>query len=310
MSLLDETKHLLHQYNVRPNKRLGQSFCVDDNLLRRMIAYSNSCNDDVVLEIGSGFGFLTRLLSKVVKQVIAVELDPKLFEALRNGLKDGRNIQIISGNILKITLPKFNKIVANPPYSISSPLIMRLFERSFDCAVLTLQKEFAEKLNAQVGTRNYGPLTIVADYKVYLNILEQLSRDSFYPQPKIESVVVFIKTHIPKFSLRDEKLFFRLVDYLFTQRNRKVKKPLESFFLKEMRISKVEAGLIIKGLPFTEERVSDLKPEEFGALSNEIYPFLHSKIITFENYRFYIFPEVYEPAEDTFLIAECLHGLE
>ena len=293
MSLLDEIKCLLCSYNIHARRNLGQSFCVDDGLLRRMVAYSDLFRDDIVLEVGSGFGFLTRLLSEVAKQVIAVELDPKLLEALKNGLRDRRNVTLIRGNILEIELPMFNKIVANPPYSISSPLIMRLFERSFKCAVLTLQKEFAERLIASIGTRDYGPLSVIADYRVYPVILEHLSRSSFYPQPNVDSVVVSMKTYEPKFNVRDEKLFFRLVEHLFTQRNRKVKKPLESFFLKEMQVSKTEAGLIIKNLPFTEERVCSVEPEKFGLLSNEIYLFRQSRRITFKDRRFYVFPEVY-----------------
>lgn len=310
MSLLEEIKRLLREYNIRPKRSLGQSFCIDDNLLRRMIAYSNLSEDDIVLEIGSGLGFLTHLLSEVAKQVIAVEIDPKLLKALKNCLRGRKNIRIIPGSILEIKLPAFNKIVANPPYSISSPLIMHLFERSFNSAVLTLQKEFADKLNARIGTRDYGPLAIATDYKACLNVLEHISRDSFYPQPRIESVVVLIKTREPKFHTRDEKLFFRLIEHIFTQRNRKLKKPLESFFLKEMPVSKTEASLIIKCLPFTEKRVLDVKPEEFGVLSNEIEPFLQCRKITYRDHRFYIFSEVYNPEEDTFLLAEQLDGLE
>ncbi len=242
-----------------------------------MISYSNLCENDVILEVGPGFGFLTRLLSEVAKQVNAIELDPKLLKALKNGLGNKGNISIVLGDILDVELPKFNKVVANPPYYISSPLIMILFSRGFERAVLTLQKEFAEKLTVKVGARNYGPFAVIADYKAHVTVLEDVPRESFYPQPKVESVVVLIKSHKPKFKISDEKLFFEVVEYLFTQRNRKVKKPLESFLMKKMGIDKAEAKLIIRRLPFVETRVCNMKPEDFGALSTKIHIFLESK---------------------------------
>lgn len=183
---------------------------------------------------------------------------------------------------------------------------MFLFNRSFDCAVLTLQREFAEKLIAHVGTREYGPLAVIADYKANIDVLEHLPRDSFYPQPNVESVVILIKLHEPKFDVVDERLFFRVVEYLFTQRDRKVRRPLEPFLLREMGISKSEAKLIIESLPFVETRVYEMKTEDFGLLSNKLYAFLQSKRITSKDHSLYVFPEVYEPSDDTFLMAEHL----
>lgn len=304
MRLLDEIKSLLLKYNIHPQRNIGQNFCVDDKLLEKLISYSNLSKDDTVLEIGVGFGFLTSLLSKVAKRVIAVELDSKLLRAARSRLRND-NITIIFGDILKVELPNFNKVVANPPYSISYPLMMRLFSRSLDCAVLTLQEEFAYKIIAKEGARNYGPLAVIKGYKACVDILEKLSRDSFYPQPKVTSVVVSIKFHEPRFHVIDEEFFFRFVKYLFTQRNRKAKKPLESF-LKKMLVDKNETRMVIESLPFVETRVYNIKPKEFGAISNKVYSFLHSKKIFFKDYKFYVFPKVYEPSDDTFLIAEHL----
>lgn len=310
MHFLGEVKHLISEYDIRPKRSLGQSFCVNNKLLERMVAYAHLCKDDIVLEIGAGFGFLTRLLSERAKRVITVELDSRLLNALRYRLGDRENITMVLGNVLELDLPNYNKVVANPPYYISSPLIMLLFSRSFDCAVLTLQKEFAEKLVAQVGTREYGPLAVVVGYKAVVEILEHTPRDSFYPQPDVESVVVFIKTRKPEYNVIDEGLFFKVVKFLFTQRDRKVKKPLESFFIREMKIGKTEAKLIVEDLPFIEMRVCDVKLEDFVILSNKVYAFLQSKRVTFRDHSFYVFPEVYMPSEDTFLMAEHLDAKE
>ena len=306
MFLLGETKRLLREYDIRPKRSLGQNFCVDKKLLERMVAYANLCRDDTVLEVGSGFGFLTRCLLEVAKRLIAVELDPKLLNALRDCLGSNERVTIVSGNILKMKLPNFNKVVANPPYSISSQLIKLLFNIGFERAVLTLQKEFGEKLIAQAGTRNYGPLAVIAKYMASVSVLENLPRESFYPQPKVESVIVLIEACETKFNVVNKGLFFEVVGYLFTQRNRKVKSPLESFLLRKMGISKAEAKLIIESLPFIKVRVCDMRPEDFGTLSNKIHIFLEGKRIGFKNHSFYVFPEVYEPAEDTFLAAEHL----
>lgn len=310
MNYLEETKRLLRDYRVRPRRSLGQNFCLNGGLMERMITYASLGSDDTVLEIGSGFGFLTRHLSEVAKMVIAVEVDHKLLKVLRENLKNRENVRIVSGDVLKVELPGFNKVVSNPPYSLSLHLIMFLFKRNFDLAILTLQKEFAEKLIAQVGKKEYGPLAVIADYKARVEILEHLPHDLFYPQPNVESVVILIKIHKPKFNVIDEELFFEAVGYLFTQRNRKVKKPLESFLLKKIGIGKAEARLIIESLPFVETRVSDVKPEEFGALTDKIHPFLRAKRITCKDHSFYVFPEVYEPSDDTFLMAEHLHAKE
>ena len=306
MHLLNKTKHLLHKYNIRPKKRLGQNFCVDSQLFERMVAYANLCSDDIVLEVGSGFGFLTCLLTNTAKRVFAVELDPKLVTHLKSHLADRDNVTIIPGNILNMEIPPFNKVVANIPYAISSPLITYLLMKSLDCAVLTLQKEFATRLTAQVGTKKYGFLAVVTDYKASVDVLEPVSKEAFYPPPQVESVVVVIKTCDPRFDVYDERLFLRLIKHLFTQRRRIARKPFEAFLQKEARIGKTEARLVIEGIPLVGKRVCDMKPEDFGVLANEVYPFLQGKKIAFKNRRLYVFPEVYEPCDDSFLLANCL----
>ncbi|MFH0748334.1 MAG: HemK2/MTQ2 family protein methyltransferase [Candidatus Bathyarchaeota archaeon] len=306
MSLLDETKRLLRKNGLYPRRSLGQNFCIDKKLLEKMITFADLCVEDIVLEVGSGFGFLTNCLMECVKKVIAVERDPKLVRLLKERLGNSGGVTIVTGNILEAELPSFNKVVANPPYSISSELILFLYRRGFERAVLTLQKEFAEKLNAQVSTRNYGFLAVLSDYMAQVHILDRIPRESFYPSPKVESVIVAIETHAPKFKVLNKELFFEIVSYLFTQRNRKVRRPLESFLVTRRGMSKGEATLIMEYLPFTETRVRDMKPEDFGNLSERMRIFLECRKICYKKNRYYVFPEVYEPAEDTYLMAEKL----
>lgn len=271
MSLLNDTKRLLHIHKIRPKRKLGQSFCVDADLLRRMVGYSGLDDSDTVLEVGAGFGFLTKILSEAAERVITIELDPRLVRALRDELKDRGNVIVIEGDVLKTSLPRFDKVVANPPYSISSQLIFKLLERDFDNAVLALQKEFAERLTAQRGNKKYGRLTVMAYHKADVEALERVPEDAFYPSPEVESVVVRVKPRESPFKVADENFFSELVRALFTQRNKKMKHALLAFIRKKIGVEKEEARILIEDLPHLDDRVYKLSPEDFGALSNEIF---------------------------------------
>jgi len=156
INLLRRAKHILRLYGFFPKKRLGQHFTVNSDILQRLVSHASITKDDVVLEVGAGLGFLTRLLSSKCKKVIAIEVDPKIVGILRKQLHSLQNVDLIEGDILKVSLPPFNKVVSAPPYSLSSPLLFRLLERKFDWAVLIFQKEFAERLAASVGSKDYG----------------------------------------------------------------------------------------------------------------------------------------------------------
>ena len=151
-----QTKRLIRLYGFSPKKHLGQNFTVNLRILQKLVSYASLTIDDTVLEIGAGFGFLTQLLSEKCKKVFAVEIDHALMDFLKKQFHNSRNVDLIEGDILKVALPYFNKIVSAPPYSISSPLLFHLLDRNFDSALLILQKEYAERLAASVGTKNYG----------------------------------------------------------------------------------------------------------------------------------------------------------
>jgi len=306
MAFLSKVRHLLHKHDIRPRKGLGQNFCVDKDVLRRMVGYSGLCKDDVVLEVGAGLGFLTKLLSETAKIVVAVEVDPRLVMVLREELRDRENVELIEGDVLKTKLPVFNKVVANPPYSISTPLIFRLLETSFESAVLTLQREVAERLVAQEGSRDYGRLTVMTNYRTDAEVLEYLSRRTFYPPPEVESAIVRIKPREKAFKILDEETFSDVVGGLFTQRRRKTKNAMFSF-VRSKGYKKNEARILIKGLPHLEARVYTLALGSLVEISNEVHRrIIKSKKIFYGNHTFYVLPEVYEPSDDTFLLADNL----
>lgn len=269
MSFLHGARRLLRLYRIVPKKRLGQNFVVNANLLERMISYASVTTDDVVLEVGAGLGFLTQLLSRECKRVIAVEFDSRLITILKKQLHDLQNVDLIEGDVLKVPVPPFNKFVSTPPYAISSPLLFWLLERKFDCAVLTFQKEFAERLAASVGSKDYGRLTVTTYYRAEAELLEHVPKELFYPQPDVSSMIVRLKPKEPPFQVEDEETFLELVRTLFIQRNKKMRNAIIPFLHKQGMRSE-NAVRLADSLPFHNNRVRKLAPEDFGILTNEI----------------------------------------
>jgi 16S rRNA (adenine1518-N6/adenine1519-N6)-dimethyltransferase len=268
-NLLQRAKHLLRLYGFSPKKRLGQNFTVNSEILQRLVSHASLTKDDVVLEVGAGFGFLTPLLSGACKKVIAVEVDPTLVNFLRKQLHSLQNVELIEGDILNVSLPLFNKVVSAPPYSISSPLLFRLLENKFDSAVLILQKEFAERLAASVGSKDYGRLTVTIYYRADVELLGFVPRTMFYPPPDVDSMMVRLKPRAAPFHVDNEETFFELVRTLFTQRNKKVRNGLIPF-LRKHELSKEEAVKLADSMVYSTKRVRELAPEDFGILTNEL----------------------------------------
>jgi 16S rRNA (adenine1518-N6/adenine1519-N6)-dimethyltransferase len=269
INLLRRAKHLLRLYGFFPKKRLGQHFTVNSDMLQRLVSHASLTEDDVVLEVGAGLGFLTQLLSSKCKKVIAVEVDPQFVRFLRKQLHSLQNVDLIEGDILKVSLPPFNKVVSAPPYSLSSPLLFRLLERKFDWAVLILQKEFAERLAASVGSKDYGRLTVTIYYRADVELLDYVPRTMFYPPPDVDSMMVRLKPRNPPFQVEDETIFFELVRTLFTQRNKKVRNGLIPF-LRKREITRKEAVELADSTIYSAKRVRELAPEDFGILTNEL----------------------------------------
>jgi len=271
MSLLERAKFLLRMYRIFPKKRLGQNFMVDPSILQHMTDYASPDPKDVVLDIGAGLGFLARFLANKCKSVLAVESDIRLAKLLREQLNDLPSVKIIEGDVLKVPIPQFNKVVSIPPYHISSPLLLWLFHKNFDCAVLIFQKEFANRLIASVGSGDYGWLAVVAYYYVDVELLYDVLRWMFYPQPEVDSVVIRLKPkRPPPFILKNEALFRQLAQSLFTHRNRKVRNAVLSFIGATRAIAAENAIRMADTLPFPDKRVRELAPEDFGELANAL----------------------------------------
>ncbi|MBN1785223.1 MAG: ribosomal RNA small subunit methyltransferase A [Candidatus Bathyarchaeota archaeon] len=271
VNLLKRAKDLLRLYDISPKKRLGQNFAVNSGMLQRFVSHASLTEDDVVLEVGPGFGFLTQFLSSKCKKVIAVEIDPQLVRFLRTQLQSLKNIELIECDILKVSFPSFSKVVSAPPYSISSPLLFRLLEQQFEQAVLILQKEFAERLAASVGTKDYGRLTVNIYYRAEVELLDIVPRTMFYPPPDVDSMMVRLKPRAPPFPVDDEETFFGIVKTLFTQRNRKVRNGLISFLHQQHGLTGKKAVELADSTIYSTKRVRELSPEDFGILADELF---------------------------------------
>ena len=271
MSLLEKTKSLLRTYRVSPNKLLGQNFTIDASVLQRMVDHAFLKQDDVVLDVGAGFGFLTRLLANECRSVIAVEADKTIARILCQQLGDLSNVEIIKNNILKTQISRFNKVVSIPPYYISSKMLVWLFSKRSECTVLIFQKEFANRLVASVGSEDYGWLTVLTHYYAEAELLDRVSTRAFYPEPQIGSIIVRLTAKKPKpFAVKDETLFKRLVQSLFTSRNRKVRNAVLPYLQGILGMTPEDACTQVGRIPFQDRRVRELAPEDIGELANAL----------------------------------------
>jgi 16S rRNA (adenine1518-N6/adenine1519-N6)-dimethyltransferase len=268
---LEETKQLLRTHRLTPNKLMGQNFMVEAAFYPKMCAYASLNCSDVVLDAGAGFGFLTRFLSPKCKGVIAIEKDQQVASVLREQVKEFANVQVVVGDVLKADLPAFTKAVAIPPYYLSSKLVMWLLERQIECAVLIVQKEFANRLVAQVGNEDYGWLTVATYHCADAELFDIVPAEMFYPQPEVDSVILRLKPWSkPPFNVTNEEFFRQMTKWLFTQRNKKLANAIAPFIRTTLKLDKQKAQSKAASLPFGDKRARELSAENFGELSNAL----------------------------------------
>jgi len=267
----EEIKQLLLANKISPNQFLGQNFMVEPAFYSKLGSYAELNTLDVVLDVGAGFGFLTRYLSDKCRGVVAVEKDSRLAAFLRVQFRTFETVTLVEGDVLKVELPSFNKVIAIPPYYLSSHLIMWVLERRVDCVVMILQKEFAQRLVASVGSGEYGWLTVFVHQQAEAKLLDAVSKDMFYPEPEVDSVIVYLKPwRIKPFEVQNIAVFVRLVKWLFTQRNKKLAKAMVPFIKSNFKFSKQDAEKLAHSLLHCENRVRDLSPKDFGAIANAL----------------------------------------
>lgn len=222
---------------TKPKKHLGQNFLYDPAILKRIIDVSDISSDDLVVEIGPGPGRLTRLLAESAERVIGIELDRGLYERLKKEFAEYGNIELIHSDALKFDyekLPQF-KVVANIPYYITTPIIFRLIEckKNLKSMTLTLQREVAERIVAKPGNKDYGVLSIMAQYHTVPSLKFIIPRGAFRPVPKVDSAVLYMEIRkSPLVDVKDEGIFFNVVKTAFSQRRKMLLNALKSLYEK------------------------------------------------------------------------------
>lgn len=270
-NLRTQTLRWLRTHGIAVSKRLGQHFLVDETILERILDHARVTPTDVVLEIGPGAGTLTRALTQRAQRVIAIEKDSRLFEALQSEMGADPRLTILRGDALKIDWPFCTKLVANLPYGISSPAIFRFLDSKTPMAVLMLQREFAERLVAPVGTKDYGRLTVMVDYQGTVELLEEISSKCFYPEPAVDSALVRVtRRKTPGLALADPSLFAQLVTALFGQRRKKIRTPLSTFIQRQGLPSHRLQGVLDR-IPCLDRRAEELSPQELAQIANTVH---------------------------------------
>lgn len=289
MNVYEETQLILHKYKIQANKSLGQNFLVDDNVIDEIIRSSNIDKQDLIIEIGPGLGVLTNRLLQESNNVIAVELDKRMVNILQDrfilnisGQAESK-LEIINEDILKINLNqliaekrsqteiKQVKIVANLPYYISTPIIMKLLENRLDIdeIIVMVQKEVAERLTAKTGTRLAGAITYAVEYYSDATSVIKVPKESFVPSPKVESEVIKLKVRKnKKVHVVDEKLLFNIISKSFMQRRKTLSNALLN---NNIMNNKEDVNKMLISLEMNETvRGEKLTLEQFGKIADYI----------------------------------------
>jgi 16S rRNA (adenine1518-N6/adenine1519-N6)-dimethyltransferase len=275
-----EVTRLLTKYDFKCKKKLGQNFLVDQNTLQIIINSLKLNKEDCILEIGTGIGTLTSALSPLVKQVISVEKDKKLEPLLKESLSPSDNIEIIFKDVMKFDLVnlfeqkrkkggKIEKIVGNLPYYISISLIRQILELNqyLKLAVFLIQKEVGERLMAQAGNKNYGILSLVAQYYSQPQKVHIVPSTVFYPRPKVSSMIIKFDIYKkPQVQVGNEKLFFSIIRASFQQRRKRLINSLSNYFREVLAKAEIENILTETSLD-KNRRGETLTLEEFAKLS-------------------------------------------
>ncbi|HXX57956.1 MAG TPA: 16S rRNA (adenine(1518)-N(6)/adenine(1519)-N(6))-dimethyltransferase RsmA [Thermodesulfovibrionales bacterium] len=247
-------------------RRLGQHFLYDPAILKRIVEAAGLQQEDTVVEIGPGPGRLTRMLAEEVKRVIAIEVDQRLFERLTEELAGYGNIELIHADALKFpydTLSLF-KVVANIPYYITTPILFRLLEERsrLTSATVMVQKEIAERIVAGPGGKEYGVLSLMVQYYSSPAVKFFVPRGAFRPVPKVDSALIHLEIREePAVTVRDERLFFRVIKTAFSQRRKMLSNALAS-------LSPDVSGFLMRSGIDPSRRAETLSIEDFARLSD------------------------------------------
>ncbi|MCS9995410.1 16S rRNA (adenine(1518)-N(6)/adenine(1519)-N(6))-dimethyltransferase RsmA [Weissella confusa] len=279
------TQAIMNQFGINTKKSLGQNFLTDINILKNIVAAGDVKDTDNVVEIGPGIGALTEQLARAAKQVVAFEIDDRLIPVLDHTMAPYDNVTIVHNDILKVDLEKEFakqfadttaplKLVANLPYYITTPILMQVLQSGihFDNIVVMMQKEVADRLSAEPGTKDYGSLTLAVQYRMNAKLAFTVSRTAFVPNPNVDSAIISLTPREPlAVQPRDEKQLFELFKIGFVMRRKTLWNNLTTAFGKgEAMQVKLTAALEAIDLD-PRTRAEKLSLERFIELHNALY---------------------------------------
>lgn len=280
-TILEETRFILNKYNIKADKKLGQNFLISDDAVNRIIEKSEVTKSDLVIEIGPGLGTLTKELLEKAGKVICIELDTRMVKILNERFSLYDNFEIIHDDILKVDLKsiikrekenqnmKEAKIVANLPYYITTPIIMKLLEEKLDLKTITVmvQKEVADRLTALPGTKKSGAITYGVYYYAKAEEVLEVLPESFIPAPEVTSEVIQFKIRKePPVFVGDDKKMFQIIKCAFTQRRKTL---LNSLVNTNIFNSKEHGSKILKEVNLKENvRPEELTLEDFARIAD------------------------------------------
>lgn len=274
-----KTAELVKKYNFKFSKSLGQNFLIDDSVPRDIVSGAEVDENDLVIEIGPGVGTLTAQLLNKAKKVVAIELDNDLIPILTQEIGDNPKFTLIHNDALKVNFnevigeEKSVKLVANLPYYVTTPIIVKLLKEKYNFKSLTImiQKEVAERMNAEPGNKDYGSLSLLVQYYCNTRIVRKVPPQCFIPRPKVDSIVIRLdRLEEPKVKVENEKLFFEIIRSSFNMRRKTLWNGV-----KNIGLSKEILELAFKEANVDPKRRGEtLTINEFAILSDKIDKYL------------------------------------
>lgn len=272
-----KTKEVVDKHGFKFSKSLGQNFLIDDNVIDKILDGARLSEGDKIIEVGPGIGTLTREMGKVADKVVAIEIDKTLIPILKDTLDEFENIEVVNQDILKVEVQglvneKLSggpvKLVANLPYYITTPIVMKFLEEDIPVTdiVVMVQKEVADRMNAGPGTKDYGALSIAVQYYCDTEIVAKAPRHMFIPQPNVDSTVIGLHVREEKkYKVDSEEVFFKTVKAAFGQRRKTLLNALGTLGF----LDKDEIREVLQEANIDEKRRGEtLSIEEFANLAN------------------------------------------
>lgn len=273
-----EVELILKNLNIKPNKKLGQNFLTDKNITKKIISVSEISQNDIILEIGPGLGIITQELVNLVKKIYAIEIDHRLYSYLNDKFSTYDNVEIIHGDILKVEIPNHNKVISNIPYTITGSILDKIFFRiNSPVGILTIEKSIADRIFLSGDYKNFSRISINVNTFMKPVLKSSISRNSFYPIPKIAlSLIKLIpRDKINPFFLEKEPIdfFLKFISGIMPYKNRNIANAIELFFKtqKDIQYTKEDILLILQKNNYENKKVFNFEIDDYTEISKLFY---------------------------------------